>query len=154
MKRNYFVFPLLLAALLPAFRHHTLPAGWLRGTWECKTPKGSIYEIWQPVADKEMHGRSYRVRGQDTMTLETVRLVQEGDSLYYIPTVKDQNNNQPVRFAATVITEKELVFSNPQHDFPQWISYKLIKPDSLVASIGGIIQGKERSQAYPMKKIR
>ena len=33
-------------------------AEWLIGTWENKTPKGSIYETWSKVSDNELRGKA------------------------------------------------------------------------------------------------
>lgn len=154
MKRNHFALTIVLCLLLPFIHNAGHPAKWLAGTWEYKTARGSIFETWEPANDSLLLGRSYRVREKDTLPMETIRLIKEGDSLFYIPTVPGQNGGQPVRFAATVVKDNELLFSNPAHDFPQWISYKLIRPDSLVASIGGTLQGEERKQVFPMKKVR
>jgi len=129
-------------------------AEWLIGTWVNRTPKGNIYEAWTRKNDGELFGKSYMLEKNDTILFETIRLVGEGDSLFYIPAVKDQNNGRPVRFAMKVISDTKLVFENPKHDFPQIISYNRINADSLVAEISGIIQGKERRQMFPMKKIR
>jgi len=38
------------------------------------------------------------------------KLVQEQTGLFYIPTVKNQNEGLPVRFAAKTISETQLVF--------------------------------------------
>ena len=62
---------------------------WLIGTWENKTSTGSIYETWSKIRDNELSGKSYMVKGKDTVVFENVRLVQEQDRLFYIPTVKD-----------------------------------------------------------------
>ncbi|MDJ1506615.1 DUF6265 family protein [Xanthocytophaga agilis] len=127
---------------------------WLIGTWENKTSKGSIYETWSKITDNELLGKSYIVKGKDTIVFENVRLVQQQDELFYSPTVKDQNNGLPVRFAAKIISATQLVFENAHHDFPQIISYIKISTDSLVAEISGVSNGKERKQTFPMKRIK
>jgi hypothetical protein len=76
-------------------------AEWLIGTWESKTTRGSIYERWRKASNIEFSGRSFMLKENDTIVFETIRLVQEHDSLFYIPTVKNQNNNLPVRFTVT-----------------------------------------------------
>lgn len=129
-------------------------AEWLIGTWENKTQKGSIYETWSRTTDNEFSGKSYIVKEQDTIIFETIRLVKEQDGLFYIPTVKNQNDGLPVRFATKTISETQLVFENPQHDFPQIISYRKITPDSLVAEISGTKNGQERKQIFPMKRVK
>ena len=66
--------------------------------------------------------------------------------------VRSQNNEAPVTFYCTKISENEIVFENPKHDFPSKIVYKLITKDSIVASIHGINKGKEVSEFFPMKR--
>src|ERR1700754_3321735 len=88
-------------------------AEWLIGTWRMTTPKGNIYESWKRTSQYELSGKSYRLKDKDTVVFETVRLVQEQDSLFYSPTVKQQNGGLPVRFARKSISDEELIFENP-----------------------------------------
>jgi hypothetical protein len=129
-------------------------AEWLMGTWETKTERGSIYETWSKSANDEFSGRSYTVKGKDTIVFEHIQLIQGQDSLFYIPTVKAQNDGLPVRFASKSISEQKLVFENPNHDFPQVITYKKVNADSLIAVISGIRNGQEDEQIFPMKRVK
>jgi len=129
-------------------------AEWLIGTWENKTQKGSIYETWTKTGNNEFSGKSYSIKDKDTIVFENIRLVQENRKLFYIPTVKNQNDGQPVRFAAKTISENQLVFENPQHDFPQIITYTKINSDSLIAEISGTMKGQKRKQTFPMKRVK
>lgn len=87
-------------------------AEWLIGTWENKTPNGSIYETWSKESDIEFSGKSYMFKEKDTIVFETIRLIQEQNSLFYIPKVKNQNDNMPVRFKAKTASSNELIFEN------------------------------------------
>jgi hypothetical protein len=129
-------------------------AKWLIGTWENKTQRGSIYETWSKTNENEFSAISYIVKEQDTIVFETIRLVQEQEGLFYIPTVKNQNDGLSVRFSTKTISETQLVFENPQHDFPQIISYTLVSADSLIAEISGTKNGQERKQMFPMKRVK
>lgn len=129
-------------------------AEWLIGTWENKTAKGSIFETWNKISDNEFSGKSYLVKEKDTVVFETIQVVQEQDLLFYIPLVKNQNNGLPVRFTGNTISETQLIFENPQHDFPQKISYTKFKSDSLVAEISGIQNGQQRKQTFIMKRVK
>ena len=108
---------------------------WLIGTWENKTLKGTIYETWKKISDNELSGMSYIEKDKDTIVFETIRLVQEQEVLFYIPTVKNQNDGLPVRFTAKLISENQMIFENLQHDFPQIISYTNTDTNTLVAEI-------------------
>ncbi|WP_233494430.1 DUF6265 family protein [Mesonia sp. K7] len=81
-----------------------------------------------------------------------MKLLQEDDQLFYIPTVKNQNDEKPVKFVMKTITDLSVKFENPKHDFPQVIQYKRIKTDSMVAEILGIKNGLERNISFPMKR--
>lgn len=129
-------------------------AEWLIGTWENKTQRGSIYETWNKTNENEFSGKSYIVKEKDTIFFENIRLVQEQDGLFYIPIVENQNDGLPVRFTTKTISENQLVFENPQHDFPQIISYTKITADSLVAEISGTKNGQKHKQTFPMKRVK
>jgi len=136
------------------FPHSIKKAGWLIGTWENKTQRGSLFETWGRVSENEFSGKSYMVRDKDTMVFETIRLLQEKEQLFYIPVVKNQNDGQPVRFALKSVSDSSLVFENPTHDFPQVISYTRVAPDSLLAEISGMRNGQLRKQHFPMKRVK
>lgn len=130
------------------------PSHWLLGTWVNLTPRGAVYESWTRQADGSLAGKSYAIKGADTLVFETVQLIREKDVLLYIPTVPNQNQGQPVRFTATKVSAEQLVFENAAHDFPQRISYTRIHQDSLVAEIAGMRNGQLRKQTFPMKRVK
>ena len=111
-------------------------AEWLSGTWENKTKRGSIFETWSKTTENELSGKSYMVKGQDTIVFENIRLVQDQAGI------------------AKTISDTKLIFENPEHDFPQIISYNKMSSDSLVAEISGTKNGQERRQTFPMKRVK
>lgn len=125
---------------------------WLLGKWENKSKDGNLTEIWKKVNDTIYDGEAYFVKGKDTLHFEKIQMKQDGENLFYIATVKGQNNEKPVTFTHNDTIEKQLVFENPKHDFPQIISYSKITKDSLVIEISGIQQGKPSSERFSMKK--
>mgnify|MGYP001792627909 CR=1 FL=1 len=127
---------------------------WLIGTWENKTKKGIIYESWVKISKTELSGKSYKIQESDTTIFETIRLIQKEDKLFFIPKVKNQNNNQPIRFLSTFVSKDRMVFENQKHDFPQIISYTKIKKDSLVAITSGMENNKERQIKFAMRKVK
>lgn len=127
-------------------------AEWMLGEWMQTSDAGTLSESWKKVNDSVFAGGAYFVKGEDTLHHERIRLYQKEDVLMYEATVTGQNDNMPVVFPCTVIKENLLTFSNPQHDYPQTITYRLINRDSLVATISGKQQGKPVSQSYGMRK--
>ena len=129
-------------------------ANWILGNWENKSPDGNLTENWKKANDSTFQATSYFIKEKDTIHFETITLQQKGEQLTYSATVKGQNDDKPVAFKLTTVTEKQLAFENPKHDYPQKISYTQITPDSLVAKISGIQQGKPSSEQFSMKKIK
>lgn len=127
-------------------------AHWLLGKWEYKTPEGNLSETWKKVDDSTYNGQSYFIKAKDTIHFETITLQQKGEELTYTAIIKGQNNDKPVPFKLTQSTEKEMVFENPKHDYPQKITYKNVSKDNLIAIISGIQSGKPAKEQYAMKK--
>jgi hypothetical protein len=129
-------------------------ADWLLGNWENKSDGGDLLETWKKVNDSVYDGESYFIKGKDTLHFEKIQIKQKGEDLFYIATVKGQNNDKPVTFKYNDTIEKQLVFENPKHDFPQKIVYSQITKDSIVIEISGIQQGKPSSDRFSMKKSK
>jgi hypothetical protein len=125
---------------------------WLVGTWENNSEYGDMQENWEKINDSVFRGTSYLIKVKDTLHSESIALESKDDQVLYIPIVKGQNNDQPVVFLLTKQTPKQLVFENPNHDYPKKIVYNQITADSLVAVISGTQQGKASSDSFPMKK--
>jgi hypothetical protein len=70
----------------------------------------------------------------------------------YTVTVPDQNDAKPVRFEMTSITDKQVVFENPAHDYPNKIVYNKTAEDSLIAEISGLKKGKPASEQFRMTR--
>lgn len=129
-------------------------ASWLIGNWENNSIEGNATEIWKKKNDSTLFGLSFFIVNKDTVFSETISLEQNGVNLFYIPTVKEQNNEQPVKFALTYSTTYQLVFENPEHDYPQKIIYTQITKDSILAEISGMKKGKQAIQQFQMTRAK
>jgi len=129
-------------------------ADWFIGVWDNTSAEGELTERWKKVNDSVYHGESYYViAGKDTVFSETVELEETKGKLTYTVTVPNQNDEQPVSFEATSITGNQIIFKNPEHDFPNKIVYNKIGNDSLVAEIFGHKNGKPATEKFAMKKL-
>lgn len=125
----------------------------LEGRWLMKTKKGFIGEEWKKVDDNYLQNRGFMIKDNDTIITERVALRNSEDGIYYISTVTDQNDRQPVAFKLTSSAGSVFVFENAGHDFPKRITYQLVTNDSLSAWIdGGPAQADKRS-SYGYKRI-
>lgn len=91
------------------------------------------------------------IKSRDTLFEENMVLEQRNDSLFYNVSIK---GNDETYFYLTKSSANELVFENPKHDFPTKIAYKLSSKDSIIATIHGKIDGKYKSETFPMGKCK
>lgn len=111
--------------------------GWLEGTWtrtNITKPGRSAHERWEKSGEQELRGYGVNLQGPDTVFLEKITILIKDDIIYYVADVPQ--NQQPVYFKFTEITESGFVCENPDHDFPKKISYQL-ELDKLKAQISG-----------------
>jgi len=128
-------------------------ANWLVGTWFSESGERRNYETWNIYNDSIYVGRSFSIQRGDTVSSESIKLVQQGEEINYIPTVQGQNNDMPVMFELVSSDSNKLIFENPTHDFPQIIIYRSVPPDSLIAEISGMINGQHHAQKFPMRRV-
>jgi hypothetical protein len=131
-----------------------LLADWLPGKWENKTADGNLLEIWKKTNDSIYDGASYFIKGKDTLHFETIQLIQKGEDLLYVSTIRGQNNDKPATYKLLNSTEKQLVFENPKIEYPKKIVYNQITKNSLGIEISGTQEGKPSLEQYKMSRIK
>jgi hypothetical protein len=100
-------------------------------------PGGMLYERWQNADDSTMRSDSYKIKGKDTLWLETVELKRRGETIQYVSTVVGENKGQLVVFCLSRIENGKYTFENAAHDFPQRIVYELPRAGPLHACVEG-----------------
>jgi hypothetical protein len=55
-------------------------------------------------------------------------------------------------FSLLRVSDTEVVFENPAHDFPQRVIYRKLPEDGLLGRIEGTINGEDRHADFPMQK--
>jgi hypothetical protein len=126
----------------------------LSGLWQTDTGEGLLYEEWTKSDNNVMHGKSYMINGSDSMVFERVELSKKDSGVYYIPTVKDQNQSRPVYFKLISSNDTAYTFENKAHDFPQRIIYRFVGNDSIVARIEGDVKGSLQYQEYFYSRVK
>lgn len=115
---------------------------WMCGTWKLNTGNGIIQEHWEIRDDSTLAGSSVFIKnGKDTIPQESIELSFRNGEWFYTPTVASQNNGKAVAFKVIFLKGTEFISENPEHDFPQRISYRRIH-SQLLASIEGRKNGK------------
>ena len=82
-----------------------------------------------------------------------ISLENRNGEIFYIPTVKNENNGQVVLFKLITSHNNEVVFEKKAHDFPQRILYKNPVKDSLYARVEGMDKGEFKKEEFFMKRV-
>lgn len=127
-------------------------SNWLIGNWVTKTPEGTLIENWVKLNDSTFNGSSYFIKEKDTVHKEKMILQELEENLIYNTTIIGQNNNQPLIHTQTESLENELIFENPNTDYPKKIIYTLTNPTILRLKISGIQFSKPFIEIYSLKK--
>ena len=146
--RKLFIISAISALFLVSCQSEINKAEWLIGNWEHTSSEGKFTEKWTKKDRKTLLGNSYFVIENDTVFSERVNLVQKGKDLFYIVEITTEPNAEVTEFKLTSSSENQLVFENPENDFPKKITYNRIHNDSIFAEISG----GGNPQGFPMKR--
>lgn len=145
----------LLVGALPSVAQTKKPTvqdlAWLAGCWE-KNFKGSeINEQWMKPSGRMMLGAGRTVFGGKTDQFEFLQIVEKDDAIFYVakPSGQPEGSFKLIKFQ-----NREAVFENPEHDFPQRIIYRLQPDGSLFTRIEGTTNGNTRGYEDSMKRGR
>ena len=120
----------------------------LNGNWQMHENDGVIIESWKFVNDSLMEGRSDFIKGDTVVPFETIKLFRNMDSFYYEVRAAGQNNEQPVAFTITSISDSSFIAENRQHDFPKRITYKFVNKDSIYARVDDGLEKPQRKVEF------
>ena len=107
-----------------------------------------LYEVWEKTSKGDLQSKSFRVKGNDTIPMETVILKEDASGVYYRPTVADQNNGEEVSFLLTKIDNQSYHFINMLHDFPKRIIYTFKSNDQLEVVIDDNVDRSNKQITY------
>ena len=123
---------------------------WLSGCWDMSNQETGSGEQWMPPAGGTMLGVNRTVRDSKTVAFEFMRIVERNDGeLEFIASPSGQSTTI---FLLVSLNNREAIFENPDHDFPQRIIYRLLSDEDLLGRIEGTINGKERTVEISMKR--
>lgn len=124
---------------------------WLSGCWSSTDQEAGSGEQWMPPAGGTMLGVNRMISDGQTVAFEFIRIVATGDGgLVFIASPSGQATTG---FALVRVNDHEVIFENPDHDFPQRIIYRLLSEEDLLGRVEGTINGTERAIDFPMRKI-
>jgi len=151
MKKLIFVLFIKVIALNVTFSQISNSLKWLEGSWKIETGKGTVIENWKIKNDSTVSGQSMFVAGKDTMPQEKIELAYRSGHWYYHPILEGQTESNSVKFKVIFSIGSEFISENPEHDFPQRISYRRVG-DWVFASIEGKNGGKYLKENFDFFK--
>lgn len=109
----------------------------LEGRWQRLGKSGPEFEEWKVFHPNLLEGRMYKVKGNDTIVSEVIRLVEINNEILYQAKAFNQPEQGRINFKLTGLSNDVFVFENATHDFPKRIVYQFNGSDSLHAWIDG-----------------
>lgn len=121
----------------------------LLGNWQDVQDSGRtvFHENWTKAEDGSMIGLGYVMSGADTVFIEHLAILRGDTGLQYSATIQSQNDGQAVLFDMVNGTDS-LVFINPEHDFPDRISYTPEQGGTMHTVVSGKEAGTYKSKHY------
>jgi hypothetical protein len=125
---------------------------WMAGCWAQTRPDGLTEEHWMKPSGGTMLGMSRTVRRGRTTAYEFLQIRDVGGKLAYVAKPSGQEETP---FAVKTLSDGEVVFENPTHDYPQRIMYRRHADGTLMtARIEGTKQGQVRGVDFPYKRCQ
>jgi hypothetical protein len=123
---------------------------WLAGCWEQRRGSRVVEEHWTKVGGNSILGMNRTVSAGRTVAWEYMRIEERGGRLFFIALPSGQSEAE---FAQTGLDERSVTFENPDHDFPQRISYRLLPDGSIIGRAEGGSGESLRVVEFPMVRV-
>lgn len=112
----------------------------------------NVFEVWSAKeGSQDLSGRSFRVKGADTVVTEVISLSYFNGSFHYIPDIA--GGQPPIDFMITASDSQSFVAENPQHDFPKVIRYRYVKKEGR-EMIEASVEGNGKVISYSFEKLK
>lgn len=122
---------------------------WLTGCWEYSSGGQTVEEHWMAPRGRTMVSVGRTVKGDTLVEFETVVIRELDGRLAYEAHPSGQAS---AVFLSRSVGNREVVFENLEHDFPQRIGYKR-DGDALHAWVEGPRNGQTRRLEFPYRRV-
>lgn len=132
---------------------------WMTGYWKTEAREGRITEEhWMAPKGGLMLGVNRVLeagaKGQKAVFFEYLRIEEKrrADGRYEVVLLASPQGRPATPFRLVESGEKWATFANPQHDFPQRITYRLEADGSLHAEVEGVERGRPQSSRWVYRR--
>ena len=127
--------------------------GFMAGCWRGPSAGGAVIdEYYTTPADNMLLGVSRYTKAGRVVSFEFTTITAQGDSDLVL--TARPSGQEPADCHLSRLESGHAVWTNPQHDFPQVITYRRLGADSLAARIEGPGASGARSMEWKMKRVR
>ncbi len=117
---------------------------WLAGSWVGSAGGTTMEEVWTEPAGGVMLGLHRDVTAGRPVFFEYLRIEQRESSVVYIASPRGTGATE---FTLVSTGAAEVVFENPEHDYPQRIIYRR-EGELLIVRIEGEVSGETQGQEW------
>lgn len=125
---------------------------WISGCWVLDDGKQRTEETWMKPAGQSMIGMSRTIAAGKTVFTEHIQIREVNGQIAYI--VALGMGAKSTVFKLLKSSDGEVVFENPEHDFPQRIIYRRESADALFARIEGQEKGVNKAMDFRYKRSK
>ena len=92
---------------------------WLLGEWRGNTSAGASIEKWEQSNPNTFLGEGYLVKGKDTILVERMKLLRQGDSWYYA--LQLDRHFEAATYRLETASQNQMVFRSKENIFPKQV---------------------------------
>lgn len=144
------VFPFVLILAISDVNAQLKEFSWLLGKWKIRDKEN--FEEWMHTDSGSLLGVGYRVKLQDTVETERVKLVYKAGGFVYIADVA--GDQPPIDFRISEHDRNGFTAENPAHDFPTKIVYKLSRQPESEDLLTVTISGDSKSMVFRFQRVK
>jgi hypothetical protein len=148
-RRLLVLLMLLTVSPLSAQAPAVTQLAWMAGCWRLESATRVVDEMWMAPAGGVMLGTGRTVVKGRAVEHEFMQIREDAGRIAFVARPSGQAE---ASFAAITIGEREVIFENPAHDFPQRVIYRR-DGTGLTGRIEGTQDGKPRFADVPMRKV-
>lgn len=156
MKQIYTIAIIALLCAIAACQSPKEPTFFDRLVGKWQIDGRQIVETWQKskTPDATYTAQVVETFNHQSFVREEITVTQKDGQIYYNAKVKKQNGGKSIPFKLTESSPNKAVFENPQHEYPQKITYTLTDDQTLVTEVSGTMDAEPQSFSFTHHKVK
>ena len=123
---------------------------WMAGCFEMRSGDRLVEEQRMDLRGGSMLGMARTTTPRGLGEYELTLIHEKGGKIVF---EAHPSGQRAAEFTATVVGSDSVIFSAPEHDYPQIVGYRRSGPDSVVAWIDGKTGGRSQRVEFPYRRV-